>query len=294
MRCLVVLNPAACRGNRAEAREITAAFRRRSLACAVEPTAGPGDARRIVAARGSDFDAVVVCGGDGTIHEALQAFDLDRHVLGVIQRGSGNDVAFMHGWPRDLGACVERIASGRERRIDVGVWRDPRFPGGQLRFHNSIGLGFEGRVNYESHRVRWPRGRAVYLVALARTLSSRRFYPLRLDWGRGRWEGDAFMASVCIGRRVGGAFLLAPGAQADDGLFDLMFAGRVGLLRLLALLPRTYTGAHVRSPLVRVERGACVQIAAPRGAPVHVDGEFVGLDVRELDLRTLPRALRSF
>ena len=295
MRILVVINPAACRGNRADADEIAAAFRARDLPCRIETTRGPGDARRIVAAAGDAADAVVVCGGDGTLHEALQAVDLERQVLGIIPRGSGNDFAWMHGWPRSITACVDRIAAGPSRRIDVGLWKDPRFVGGELRFHNSVGLGFEGRVNYESHRIRWPRGRAVYLVALARTLSDRKHYPMRFVWDGASWQGEVFMASVCIGRRVGGAFLLAPAAQADDGLFDLAFtAGHIGLARILELLPRTYTGSHVRSPFMRLERAARIRIEGGAGVPVHVDGEFIAIDIRDLDLQTLPGSLRTF
>jgi diacylglycerol kinase family enzyme len=102
------------------------------------------------------------------------------------------------------------------------------------------------------------------------------------------------MASVCIGRRVGGAFMLAPQARNDDGLFDLCFAVDVGLLRILALLPRTFRGGHLRSPHVHLQRAEALRITAPAGVPVHVDGEFVGLDVRALELRTQPGGLRTF
>ena len=102
------------------------------------------------------------------------------------------------------------------------------------------------------------------------------------------------MASVCIGQRVGGAFRLAPQARNDDGLFDLCFAVDMGLLRILALLPRTFRGGHLRSPHVHLRRAAALRLEAPAGVPVHVDGEFVALDVRGLELQTLPGALRTF
>ncbi len=288
MRCLVVVNPGASRAPKAGlARTVATACRRHGLAFEVVTTKGPGDAAALVEAQRADFDTLLVCGGDGTLHEALQALDLERHAVGVVPAGTGNDFAWMNGWPRSADTCVARLVRGRPQRLDLGLW-------GGRRFHNSIGLGFEGRVNYESRRIRRLRGPAVYLAAVARTLARREPYPLRLDWGDGAWEGEVFMASVCIGQRVGGAFRLAPQARNDDGLFDLCFAVDMGLLRILALLPRTFRGGHLASPHVHLRRAASLRIHAPRGVPVHVDGEFVGLEVQNLDLHTLPGGLRTY
>ena len=288
LRCFVVVNPAACRGGRAGTpAALAAALKAHALPFEMVHTTRAGEAGSLVAEHGNAFDTVLVCGGDGTIHEVMQSLDLERHVLGVVPAGTGNDFAWMNGWPSQVEACVARVAAAEERRVDLGAWNGRRF-------HNSIGLGFEGRVNYESHRIRRLRGPAVYLAAVVRTLARRTPAPLRLEWGDGRWEGEVFMASVCIGRRVGGAFRLAPLARNDDGLFDLFFAHDIGLPQILALLPRTFNGTHLRSPHVRTLRAAALRIEAPQGIPVHVDGEFVALDVRLLELRCLPGALRTF
>jgi YegS/Rv2252/BmrU family lipid kinase len=288
MRLLVIVNPAASRGSRTSlAPNVSRAFQATGLDFVIEPTQSPGDATRIVAEHGAAFEGIVVCGGDGTLHEALQAVDLQRHVVGLIPRGTGNDFAAMNDWPHDIEACARRIAAHDERHLDIGIW-------GERRFHNSVGIGFEGRVNYESHRIRFLRGPAVYFAALARTLAQRRADPLDMKWDGGSWNGPTFMVSVCIGRRVGGAFHLAPQADNRDGQFDVCYAGALGLFHLMRVLPRTLSGTHLRDRDVHLVRGATVHIDAPSGVPVHIDGEFVGLDVREIHLRTLPGALRTF
>lgn len=236
---------------------------------------------------GADFDGVIAVGGDGTLHEVVQGLDLERHKLGIVPRGSGNDFAWMNQWPTDLDACADRIAAGGERRIDLGLWN-----GG--RFHTSIGVGFEAQVNWESRSIKHLRGTAIYLAALGRTLSDLRVYPVRIEWDAEAWEGDMLLASIGNGRRVGGAFLLTPAARNDDGLLDICFAPRVSLMRLLAILPRTFRGTHVRMRPVQVERGARIAIVSEKGFPVHVDGEMIGLDIRRLDLTVSPGALRTF
>ena len=286
MRCLVLHNPASSRGQGLHrSRRIESALRRQSIDPEMVETGGRGDAARLVARHGSAFETIVVAGGHGTIHEALQALDLDRHVLGVLPSGTGNDFAWMNGIPADLERAAAVLRAGHVRRVDIGLW-------GERRFHNSIGIGFEGRVNYESHRIRWLRGPAVYLAAVARTLAHRRAQPVSIDWDTGAWSGDVFMASVCIGQRVGGAFRLAPAARNDDGKFEVCIAGRLGLWRILTLLPRTFRGTHVGAAGVQMVGTSSLRLTAPEGVPVHVDGEFVGLDVRELQLSILPRALR--
>lgn len=288
MRILVVINPASSRGDTATSEvEIREAFDARRLSFDVVRTERAGHARQIVADQGGDFDAVVAVGGDGTLNEVLQSVDVDRHILGIIPRGSGNDFAWMNGWPTSIPECAARIAARQERRIDLGLW-----DGG--RFHTSVGVGFEARVNYESQRIKHLRGAAIYLAAVARTLSDLRAYPVRLDWSSGSWEGEMLLASIGNGSRVGGAFYLTPDARNDDGMLDLCFAPRMSLGRLLRILPLTFHGKHVRKPPVQMQRGARIRIESPEGLPVHIDGEMIGLDVPGLDLQLAPQALRTF
>jgi YegS/Rv2252/BmrU family lipid kinase len=288
MRLLVIINPASSRGDTAAAEaQIHDAFAAHRLTFDLVRTEHAGHAKQLVADHGREYGGVVAVGGDGTLHEVLQAVDVERHVLGLIPRGSGNDFAWMNGWPASVEKCAERIAARKERRIDIGLWE-----GG--RFHTSVGVGFEARVNYESHRIHCLRGTAIYLAALARTLSDLRTYPVRIDWSGGTWEGDLLLASIGNGRRVGGAFFLTPDARNDDGMLDICFTPRVSLLRLLRILPATFRGTHVRKPPVQLQRGARIRIDSDAGFPVHIDGEMLGLDIKGLDLGVAPQALRTF
>ena len=121
MRHLVILNPASCRGDtRASVEGIRSALASRGLDHDLVITERPGHAGEIVEQRGADFEAVIAVGGDGTVHEILQPLDLDRHRLGLIATGSGNDWAWATGWPSDVAACLERIAREEVRHVDVG------------------------------------------------------------------------------------------------------------------------------------------------------------------------------
>lgn len=286
MRYFVVLNPASCRGRGASGAEhVGRLLQAARLDFELVQTTAPGHAAELVRENGAQFDVIVVAGGDGTLHEALQTLDLERHALAVLPRGTGNDFAWMNGIPMQLDAAVALLATGHERRVDLGLWAGRRF-------HNNVGIGFEGRVNLMSQSIRGLRGAPVYLAAVLRTLAAKRSDRLRLVWDGEQWEGNALLVSACIGQRVGGAFRLAPNAVNDDGLFDVCIAGELGLGRILTLLPRTFRGTHIDARGVRMLRCRHLQVSAPEGVPVHIDGEFVAADVEKLELAILPRALR--
>ena len=294
MHLLLIVNPAASRGDTGALTErVVTAVKRRELSFELVETRHAGHATELLRERASEFDTVVPVGGDGTLHEVVQSLDLERHRLGLIPRGSGNDWAWANGWPADIEACVDRIAAARERRIDLGLWRWNREHEG--RFHNSIGCGFEAAVNHESQRIRRLRGSTIYVVAALRCLLRRTGYRVRVrrEGEPEPWCGNVLQISVANGARVGGTFLLTPEARIDDGVLDICQIERVGLLRALFLLPRTFRGRHLTSPAVTMSRATRLEIEAPEGLPVHVDGEFVAHDVTHLDIRVAPGALRT-
>jgi diacylglycerol kinase (ATP) len=294
MRHLVVLNPRAGRRSR-RLDAVAGAFRRAGLHAEIVPTAGPGDAGAIVERRGREFESVIVAGGDGTLHEVLQALDLERHRLGLVPLGTGNDFAWDEGWPRDPDACARRIAGEGERRLDLGTW-SAETPRGALRgrFHNSVGFGFEALVNERSHRVRGVKGPLLYVTALAASLPRYRNYPVRLDWDGGAFDGPVSLLAAGIGKRVGGAFHVFPDADRTDGLLDVALARGMSLPRALGLALRVMRGAHVGVAGVTVVRASALRADAPGGIPMYVDGEFVATDVAACELRVLAGALRTF
>jgi YegS/Rv2252/BmrU family lipid kinase len=295
MRYLVIMNPAAGRGRQGRSPHVVeSAFRQRRLSFEFVVTNRAGHAAELIAARGAEFARIVAVGGDGTVHETIQNLDLGRHRFGLIPWGSGNDFAWNHGWPQDLHACLDRIVSGSERRIDVGFW-EGESAGETLRgrFHNSVGMGFEADVNAESHRIQKLKGALVYVVALARTLPRYRNYPVRMTWEGGSFEGMTSLLSIANGKRVGGCFLIAPDADPADRLLDLVYAEEMGLARALLLAPRILRGSHLTSPRVHIRISPWVQVESKEGIPVYVDGEFVGHDLRTVTMKVEKEALRT-
>ena len=84
---------------------------------------------------------------------------------------------------------------------------------------------------------------------------------------------------------------VAPHAELDDGLLDVVTSTEMSKLRFLTgPLPRVFDGTHVDLPEVDERRAAEVRIEADRPFEVYADGD----PITELPvtITVLPRALR--
>ena len=78
------------------------------------------------------------------------------------------------------------------------------------------------------------------------------------------------------GKYGGGSMLLAPDADPNDGLFDVVIIGDVSKPDLLWSLPRIYKGTHLTHPKVAVERTNMITISSDEPMSIQADGDLVG------------------
>jgi diacylglycerol kinase (ATP) len=299
-RCLVVVNPAAAKG--AAGRQVdrlAALLRERGLDCSLVLTARPWHAAEIArSAAVEGFSVVAAAGGDGTCNEvinglmAVQGEGSVPPVLAVLPIGRGNDLAFGIGVPPVLEAAVAAIAAGRTRPLDVGRVRGGDYPGGRY-FGNGVGIGFDTLVGLEAARMRRMSGAAAYAWAAIKLLAVYSAAPLvRLQLDDREILGRMTMVSLMNGRRMGGAFHMAPAAMTDDGLLDVCAAERTGRVRMLGLFVLYLRGAQARSRFVTTARTGRVTVEAIEGGlAVHADGETICTSGAALEVECLPRRL---
>jgi diacylglycerol kinase (ATP) len=240
-------------------------------------------------------DAVVVAGGDGTVHLAAQELAGGDIPLGIIPCGTGNDLALALG-VRELHpeAAADVIAEGRTRRLDLA--RLVRPDGSHRMFATVLASGFDSRVNDRANRMRWPRGRARYTAAILAEFARLRnpvvtAEALGANGERIRVGGAVTLLAVGNVRSYGGGIPMCPGADPADGLLDVTVVRPVGRLTLLRLLPRAYRGTHVALPQVSTLRVRSIRLDAS-GVTAYADGEPMG--PLPLTVEVAPAALRVF
>jgi diacylglycerol kinase family enzyme len=257
------------------------------------PTELPGHAEELARqAAVTGYAIVAAAGGDGTVHEVangLVGAGCPEVALAVVPIGSSNDYA------KCLGDKNGTASAQLERRVDVGTVRDSR---GRLRhFVCCLGLGLNGSVTLESRKIKRLQGLALYGLATLRALWYHYACPpltVIID-DQPPATMPTLMLSILLAQREGG-FVLAPEAQLDDGLFDYVHAAALSRLEVLRYLPRLATlGPPKHHPKVRMGQCRRLLLHSPVPLTVHIDGEFFARpedDVRDLDIRLLPRALR--
>ncbi len=224
----------------------------------------------------------VVMSGDGLLGAIGGAMAGAETPLGLIPCGRGNDLARVLGVPDEPEAAVAAILAGATRRIDVGEVNGKRFLG-------IVSVGFDSEASARANRSRFLRGNLVYAWAAVSTLL--RWKPARFTVrvGEERIRLSGYSVSVANSRAYGGGMFIAPGAELDDGEFDVVHVGEVGKLRFVSNLPKVYKGTHVEEDAVSVFRASHLELTASRPFPVYADGEH--LTDLPASLRVLPRAL---
>ncbi|MGF1663328.1 MAG: diacylglycerol/lipid kinase family protein [Kineosporiaceae bacterium] len=236
--------------------------------------AGPGDRP----------DALVVVGGDGSLHVAVNALlgtngrsgadgvaGTAPVALGLVPCGTGNDFATGLGLPGDAGAAVTAVdrclREGTRWAVDaVHVAADPQGSAappwdGERWFAGVLSAGFDAVVSERANGMTWVRGSARYALAVARELPPYRARRYALDLDGETWEIDALLVSIANAPAYGGGMRIAPSADPADGGLEVVVVEPLPKVRFLGLFPRVYRGTHVDLPYVTVRRAKRVRVS---------------------------------
>ena len=279
---LVLLNPTAGRGRAGRLwTELSPLLAARWPALQLHRTTGPGDAERRAAewGRQNGPGPVVVLGGDGTVHEAVNGLMTEGPppALGVIPAGTGNDAARNTGVPLDPHSAAVLIGRAEPRLLDLGAL-EFREPGGgprRVSFLNSVSVGVSPAANRHAQRLRpvLP-GRLCYTIGgvVALLTAPRRQFELSTGDGK-EFKGDALNITFANGSGFGGGMRIAPDASPWDGQLDRVIIGKLGLARSLLALARLRGGGHVGMAEVRITRtSARTRISSP-GPVLHLEAD---------------------
>jgi len=229
---------------------------------------------------------LIACGGDGTVHLAINAcFELEMD-LAVIPMGTGNDFARYIGVKnKELGLAT--IQTGAPKPMDVGVIK--LHNGEQHYFAGIASCGFDAEVNGRANRYRGPAGTAKYLVAVFQQLSTLKAQRLNLKIDAVTQAGEYTLVAIANTNSYGGGMKVCPTADAYDGEFEITMVDRVSRSLLVRVLPRVFWGGHVKHPKVSQSVGQFVSItdASPL---IYADGERIGRGPASFDI--LPNAIR--
>lgn len=266
---------------------VEAEMRARGLPFHTENTTGLEHAATLARATVRDGEVAVAFGGDGLVGAVAGALraggGTPAGVLGVLPGGRGNDFARVLGIGGDAVAACAVLAAGVERPLDLGDVDGRPFVG-------IASCGFDSDANRIANESRIVRGNLVYAYGALRALAAWTPARFTLELDGDRREFTGYSVAVANSKAYGGGMYIAPGAELDDGLLDVVVSTHVSKTRFLSGLPKVFKGRHVELPEVHVLRAAEVTVRASRPFVVYADGD----PIAELPatVRALPGALR--
>ncbi len=210
----------------------------------------------------------VVVSGDGLVGKVGGVLAGGDVPLGIVPGGRGNDFARVLGIPTEPAGAVAVLAEGNRRRVDVGEANGERFV-------CIASCGFDSDANRIANEVGAVKGPLVYAYAALRALSQWRpaHFTVTIDGAERGFDG--YSVAVANSKAYGGGMFVAPDAELDDGLLDVVTTGNVSKRAFLQNLPKVFKGTHVDEAQVDVARGAVVEIAADRPFAVYADGDHL-------------------
>jgi diacylglycerol kinase (ATP) len=256
----------------------------------------PGHLTELVTHAAADgAELVVAVGGDGTLNEVangLLALPGKRPELAVIPLGTGMDFARSHRIPRRLDAAVDVVLAGETREIDAGrvTYRSWDGATGESHFANIASAGMSGAVARQANVTsKALGGRISFFTALVRVFASWRNTELTVEAGGERRTGKMTNLIVANGRYQGGGMLIAPEAEPDDGLFDVLLIGDITKRDFVLNVAKIYRGTHLSHPKIDLLRAESVSVDADVAVPIELDGEQPGTTPARFEV--VPRAL---
>ena len=213
--------------------------------------------------------------------------------LAVIARGTGRDFARSLAVPHSLDAAIATALRGRTSTVDLGRVTYHAWAGDEAQawFANVASAGMSGAIARRANvTTKVLGGKVSYvwatLAVFARWSNTEVSVTVDGETRRARLH-DVVVAN---GSYFGGGMKICPGAEADDGMFDVLLIGDLTKRDLLLTLPKTFRGTHLPHPKAELLRGSSVTVESAEPLPLELDGEQPGTTPARFEL--VPGALR--
>jgi diacylglycerol kinase (ATP) len=244
------------------------------------------------------YTVVVAVGGDGTANEVINGLmearlqKIGTAAMGMLTVGRGNDFAYSMDIPVGLDKSLGTLLRNKRRTIDIGYVKGGDYPQGRY-FGNCVGIGFDAVVGFVAVKLKPLRGFSSYILGALMT-NYIYFKPPRIKaiFDKETLDNHFLMISVMNGRRLGGGFMMAPDGKPDDGVFDVCVTTKVSKGKVLALIPHFMKGDQYNyEPVRKIQTTSLKTTALDGSLPVHVDGETLCVEGKELDISILDKQI---
>ena len=312
MKYIFIINPIAGNDDKAKfLSRIKSEFRGNEDEMIIEETTCAGDTKNISEKYSKEYGSqcvIVVCGGDGTVHEVANGLAFSETPLMVLPFGTGNDFA-------------KKIYKTKKPNLEEIISKLGLF-GGKPQYNikeidlidyngeiciNVMSFGLDSLVAALGKRMADKYhflGHQAYNLAIMPILMKGLHYNISFDINcvdkNGReynWSEenrDYALFAICNASYYGGGFCPAPNSKIDDGILDYALVDGMSLTKALPIIPK-YSDGSANEDTVSVFHNGYIKsgrVWSVDGSPLpgNCDGEM--FDYSEVNFEIKPKALK--
>ena len=252
----------------------------------------PGHANEIISSISlTAHDAIVVFGGDGTIHEVVNGLmrrsDGSKLPVGIVPLGTGN--ALMHDLDiLTVKKAIETISEAKTLKIDL---LECTTPTKVIYAFNMLGWGIAETINKVAERSRW-LGKQRYNVASLIELLKNPSWKCKITLDEIIIEDKITFFMANNTQYTGNGMRIAPQAILDDGLMDVIILSHQPRSKLLHLFLKVFSGHHVDHPEIFYQKVRNIRLEPVEVMPLIIDGQQTG--IAPIEITMLSNGLEIF
>lgn len=233
-----------------------------------------------------EYKKVIAAGGDGTINimiNAMMQYNIDLPIA-IFPSGTANDFAYYFDLPHDIDSMVKIALEEHYTYTDIGRANDKYFV-------NVAAMGFLVDVSQKTDpNIKNTLGVISYYLKGVSEIPNLKPIPVKITSEEYSSEDRIYFMLVMNGRSAGGFKRIAPLAEINDGLLDVMLFKEMPILELAPLLFNVMTGQHHENKNVVFFQTKKLYIESEQLVGTDMDGER-GADL-PLEIEVLPKKFR--
>lgn len=234
----------------------------------------------------NEFRKIIAAGGDGTINiviNTMMQYGIDLPVA-IFPSGTANDFAYYFDLPHDIDGMVKIALEEHYTFADIGRVND-RY------FINVAAMGFLVDVSQKTDPdIKNTLGIISYYLKGVTEIPNLKPIPVKITSKEYSSEDRIYFMLVMNGRSAGGFKRIAPLAEVNDGLLDVMLFKEMPVFELAPLLIKVMTGQHHENKNVVFFQTSKLYVESEHNVSTDIDGEK-GAQF-PLDIEVVPRKFR--
>lgn len=229
------------------------------------------------------FPVLVVLGGDGTLHNVVNALAAYTEIpIGYIPCGTGNDFARAFHLPRTCPEIVQYLLEIKQpQAIQLMTYQENETERIAV---NNVGIGIDAHLVYTANTsalkktLRYARLEAFsYAAALFKVFFVQKAFPVQIETETQTWTfARGFLCTITNHPYFGGGVAIAPTANPREPMLDLILIERIHLFKIIWLVIRILQKKHLSSAWVHHIQAPQLRIRTTQPQYIHADGEILG------------------